>query len=68
MIAKCKACQKVTRMEYIGKQETTKPNVYVHLYNCEACHTTLAYTTEQIDEFIEDLKNEDYKKIIKKYT
>ncbi|MFC1541674.1 hypothetical protein ACFL50_04395 [Candidatus Latescibacterota bacterium] len=49
MKSKCKH----TYITYLGEQETSVKNVYLKLYNCLKCHTTLVYTENSKLEIVD---------------
>lgn len=30
------------KVSYVGRQQTLKPDIYLYLFNCDLCHTTLS--------------------------
>ncbi len=43
---------KHTHIEYLGEQETPVEGVYLKLYICIECHTTIIYTPETSPEIV----------------
>lgn len=33
-------------VSYIGRQSTLDPDKYIYLYNCDICHTTIAFPSK----------------------